>query len=70
MVQPGVVQWQQMLLSRAAGDEQGTGGECGDAGEPLPSADPVIAGPFGKWLLHETGSDLLHHTIADHLFPD
>src|SRR4029077_16478733 len=36
-----------------AGDEQGTGGECGDAGEPLPSADRVIAGPFGKWVLHE-----------------
>ena len=57
MIQAGVLQRQQPLLSRAAGDEQGTDGEVGSTGEPLASAGRVIAASFAEWVRHWTGSN-------------
>src|ERR1700689_4514855 len=57
MIQAGALQRQQLLLSGAARDEQGTDGEIGSAGEPLASIDHSIAASFADYVRHWTGSD-------------
>jgi hypothetical protein len=55
MIQAGILQGQEPLLSRAACDEQGTDGEVGSAGEPLASINRAIAASFAEWVRHWTG---------------
>ena len=57
MIQAGVLQRQQPLLSRAAFDEQGTDGEVGSTREPLASISHAIVASFAEWVRHWAGSN-------------
>jgi hypothetical protein len=57
------LQRQQPLLSRTAGDKQGTDGEVGSVGEPLASINLATAASFAEWVRHWTGSNSVHCTL-------